>query len=371
MRICYDATSLYRKKTGIEGYTLNLLKSIMELDKKNFYIIFFRNEILNIPVFKKANTKLCCIPHSSQLCCEQILLPLNLSRINYDVVHFPAFPPGVLRPKKFIMTIHDATMWKYNSMLSWKNKIYMKPLTNVAIKHAQKIITVSDSSKSDIEKYCNISSSKVVNTWESFGENFRIIKDRDFLEQIRIKYQLSFNFILSVGTLEPRKNLIILLEAFSRLKKQQPYYNSLKLVLTGRNGWGREAIYQRIIDLKLDKEVLFTGYVDETDLVGLYNLANIFVFPSIYEGFGLPPLEAMACGCPVIASNTSSMPEVLGDAAVLIDPFDVEKLADKIRDVLENKNLRDEMSKKGLERVKQFSWQQVAKKTIEVYDSIQ
>lgn len=370
MRIGYDATSLFRKITGIEQYALNLLKSIIKYDNKNQYTVFFRKEIypdfLNLR--SKIKFKVCLL--NSQVFCEQFWLPYRISKEKLDVVHFPAFPPGLFVPKKYIVTLHDATMWKYKQTISWKNKIYMKPLTNIALRKADKIITVSDSSKKDIVKYCKVDERRIINTGESISDAFCLINDREILEKTKLKLNLPDKFILYVGSIEPRKNLATLLKAYKllRRKRQDLIY---KLVLVGRKAWGDKEIKSKIFELGIERDVLQIGYVRENDLNCIYNLAKLFVFPSIYEGFGLPPLEAMSCGVPVLVSNVSSLPEILGDAAVLIPPLDTETMAKKIEILLENSSLREDLIRKGMERVKLYSWEKVVRKTIEAYESIQ
>ncbi|MCX5694948.1 MAG: glycosyltransferase family 1 protein [Candidatus Omnitrophica bacterium] len=369
MKIGFDATSLCRKITGIESYTLNLLKTVMKTDLKNEYIVLFRKEIHpDIAPFKnKARFFIC--PSNNQIACEQIWIPLALKKESVDLVHFPAFPPGFFINTKFVMTLHDATMWRYANTLSWKNKLYMKPLCNIAIRRAEKIITVSESSKKDLVEFCDIYDSKIVNTSESISDNFKVIESKSYLEKIKIKHNLPDKFILSVCSLEPRKNLLILLEAYAKFKKIAPNV-SHKLVLVGRKAWGSDAVAKIISKLNIGTEVKVIGHVIIDDLVGIYNLTDLFVYPSIYEGFGLPPLEAMACGVPVIASNTSSMPEVLDDAAILTDPHDSDQIANKMAEVLTDSGLKIKLKEKGLERVKNFSWDKVAEKTLNVYETI-
>jgi len=369
MKIGIDSTSLCRKITGIEYYTFNLVKNILKIDKKNKYIVFFRKEIHPELVKLKNKAKFLICPINNQIYCEQIWLPYAIRKESIDLMHFPAFPPGILSEKNFVFTIHDATIWKYSNTLSWKGRFYMRPLSSIGTKRAKKILTVSENSKKDISKFANIPINKIINTYESIKEKFRIIEEREILDNVRKKYNLPDQYILSVCSLEPRKNLIILLKAYKLLKESDPKIRH-KLVLVGRKAWGKNIIFNRIKELKLENEIIITGYLPDEDLVCLYNLAEIFVFPSIYEGFGLPPLEAMACGTPVIYSNTSSLPEVIGNAGLMIDPYNIQEIAMTIKTLIQDPKLREKLIKLGIERAKLFSWEDVAKKVINIYQSL-
>lgn len=368
MRVGIDATSLCRKHTGIEYYTLHLLKNILRIDNNIEYIVFFRKDIH--PKLKKFEDKakfLIC-PINNQIFCEQIWLPYIIWKEKTNLMHFPAFPPGLLIFKKHLITIFDATIWKYSGTLSWKGRFYMKPLIMLAAKRALKILTISENSKKDIVKFSRSLLNKVENTCIAINEIFKPVKNQMILEEVKKKYNLNSKFILSVCSLEPRKNLVNLLMAYKSLKKSNSKIQH-KLVLVGRKAWGKNLISNKIKELKLENDVIMTGYVPEEDLVCLYNLATMFVFPSIYEGFGLPPLEAMACGTPVVSSNTSSLPEVVGNAALMINPYDDEEIANGINALIKNIKLRKKLRDLGRERVKNFSWENVAKKIINIYHS--
>lgn len=369
MRIGFDATSLCRNKTGIEYYAFNLIKSILKYDFSNQYVVFFRREVLPELNKFKDRAKFIVCPVDNQILCEQAWLSYIAVKEQVDLVHFPSFPPGLLTSKKYILTIHDATIWKSPDTLSWKGRYYLKPLTVIAARRAATIVTVSESSKRDIAECARIPADKIVNAGESIGEGFGVIVDKGFLESVRTRYGLTGKYILSVGSIEPRKNLNLLLDAYKRLRSD-PAFADRGLVLTGRKAWGNDLLLNKMRKLKLEKDICITDYVPEKDLAAIYNMAELFVFPSYYEGFGLPPLEAMACGAPVIASNASSLPEVLGDAAILIDPHDAGDLAEKIKHVLQNEGLRKELRIKGFARSKIFHWEDTARKIMNIYRSL-
>ncbi|WNB92507.1 glycosyltransferase family 1 protein [Bacillus sp. NEB1478] len=369
MKIIIDGTSLARKITGIENYTLNLIKHLGQLDynPENSYYILFRNEVPKDIKFPK-NFKTILSPFKSQLLTEQIWIPFITYKLKPDLIHFPAFPPPLLVKKNTIFTVFDATMWKYVHTLSLKNRLYMKPLTNRGIKIANKIITISNSSKNDLEEMFPGEKEKITNSGISISKNFFPEKNKILLSKIKTKYQLPTNFFLTVGSLEPRKNLVFLIESFIEFKKQNK--NNYKLVITGRNAWGKSEIFEMVQSHNMNSEIIFTGYVSDNELRSLYSLSDYFVFPSIYEGFGLPVLEAMACGTPVIISNSSSLPEVGGDAAIYFNPKSKESLITALLGVINESYNYRELQRKCLERQTHFSWNEVAHKINEEYKRV-
>lgn len=359
MRIVVDATSLARTITGIENYTKNLVINLIKLDKGNHEVFFlFRNGIPTYLVGEIEQSKIFVSPFKSQLLTEQIWIPYISKKINPDLIHFPAFPPSLFLKRKFIFTIFDATMWKHKETLSLKNRLYMKPLSSRAIRNANKLITISDSSKEEIIDVFPEISNKIKNLGISISKEFKMIDEPGRLSYVKEKFNLSDKFFLAVGSLEPRKNLIFLIKAFAEFKKLN--INEYKLVITGRSAWGSLEVSELIKKNNLQDEIILTGYLEDNDLHALYNLATFFVFPSIYEGFGLPVLEAMACGTPVIISNSSSLPEVAGDAGIYIDPYDQDSLVAALNKVVNNHELYEDLKLKGLRRAKLFSWEKVA-----------
>lgn len=370
MKIGIDATSLCRKITGIEVYALDLVKNILKIDKRNNYIIFFRQEVHPELVEFKDKVKFLICPINNQIFCEQIWLPYIAIKEKVDLIHFPAFPPGLFTFKKHIVTIHDASIWEHWRWLSWKGKIYMTPLIKLSSKRALHILTVSEYAKKELMEVAKIKRGRITNTGNSIHERFKMIEDKAILKKVKQKFNLPEKFILSVSLLAPSKNFERLLEAYILFKQNQtnsPY----KLVITGRKAWGASQIENKIHNLGLKEEIILTGYVSIDELVALYNLANVFVHLSLYEGFGRPPLEAMACGTPVITSNATSLPEVVGEAAILVNPYNVKEIAKAIMEVVSNLQLREELRKKGLRQVKKFDWEKIARKTIKVYNSVE
>ena len=239
------------------------------------------------------------------------------------------------------------------------------------MKDVDKIITISDFTKNELINYTNISPNKIKTIYLGVDNQFKQLSSKE-IEDIRMEYKLPNSYILYVGSEQSRKNFISIIKALYNLKKK---YNlkDLKLIKAGRSqihDSQRNKIFDLIKELNLEKDIIFTNYVSEEYLVKLYNAADIFVYPSLYEGFGLPPLEAMACGCPVITSNTSSLPEVVGDAGIMINPYDIDSLTESIHKILADNDLKKELSKKSLERAKFFNWKKTADQTLEVYEEV-
>ena len=238
-----------------------------------------------------------------------------------------------------------------------------------SVERSDKIITVSESSKRDIIKYLNVPEEKIEIVYNGVHYyEFSGILTKEKRLMVRSKYSLPEKYILYMGTLEPRKNIESILESYYVLKKN--YASEVKLVIAGKKGWLFENIFSVVEKLKLQNDVVFTDYVDELDKAAIYQMASLFVFPSIYEGFGIPVLEAMAASVPVITSNVSSLPEVAGDAAVLVEPKDINSLAESMHKILSDDDFKLELVEKGHIQAKKFTWQSSAEKLYEIYKSI-
>ena len=279
--------------------------------------------------------------------------------------NIPIFP---IKVKKRVVTIHDVFHLAFYDTLNFKQKIYAKTMINLALKLSDIVFTVSNFSKSEITKHVKVREDKLKVVYNGVDQNiFKPIKDNDICKNIKNKYNLPDSFILYVGNVKPHKNLKNALLAFEKVSTK---FCDFKFVIIGKKeGFitGDNEIMRIIASSKvLNQNVVFTGYIEDKDLPFIYNVATIFVFPSLYEGFGLPPLEAMACGCPCVVSNAASLPEVCGDAAYYVNPYDVEDIARGIERVLTDENLRQSLIQKGFENVKRFSWENSAKKMIEI-----
>jgi len=294
---------------------------------------------------------------------EQALLPWHLLKEKIDLLHSLAFVLPLWCPRPGVATIYDLSFVLYPEGLSPWRRLYLRSLTPPSARRAKKIIVLAESTKEDLVRLWGIPREKIRVIPCGVDPTFRPLVQGQVLSDFRRHRGLPERFILFVGTLEPRKNVTVLLEAYAQLKGEVPH----SLVLVGAKGWRGEEVLAQIERSGLSDKVLFVGYVEPRELPLWYNAADLFVFPSLYEGFGLPPLEAMACGTPVIASHTSSLPEVVGEAGVLVDPRSPEGMAEAMGRVLGNGELREDMRRKGLERAKGFSWPQAARETALVY----
>jgi len=285
-----------------------------------------------------------------------------------DIVHDPyeIGPLSYRMPFKKIITICDLTPVLFPQTFDYATVMLHKAFLKRTLNSVSKIITISYSTKRDLIHYFKIPDNNITVTHLAADASFRPIKESE-VDTFREKYNICCPYILYVGTLEPRKNIPNLISAFSSLKMAGfPH----KLILTGKLGWKYEKIFETIRSLKLENEVRLMGRLPDSELPYIYNGAELFVYPSLYEGFGLPPLEAMACGTPVITSNSSSLPEVVGDAGITIDPYNVNMLASTMKDVITNKELQDQMIKRGKDKAKTFTWESTARKTLSVYEEI-
>ncbi|HHT9126245.1 MAG TPA: glycosyltransferase family 4 protein [Candidatus Brocadiia bacterium] len=346
---------------GPRTYAYNLIKALSKIDRENEYVILTDNTELLLPIEGIQNKNLI---KSSIYNLQFPIFGL------YDVglYHNTKNALPLFSHTKSVVTIHDMAPFLFPESFTIMQRAHLKFHFRHAVKKAKKVITVSQQSRTDIINILGVNETKVVSILNGVSDDFHRINDTRRLEAFRVKHGLAKDIILCVSTLQPRKNIDVAIRAFSQLKRQKDIPH--QLVIVGRKGWLWKDIMRLVLELNLQKDVIFIGAVEDEQLPLVYNLAEVFLNPSSYEGFGLTCLEAMACGVPVIATNVSSFPEVVGDAGILVTPKSVEELAQAIFDVLSNSSLRDELIKKGIERVKMFSWTQTAEKTIGVYKEV-
>ena len=358
-------------KGGVETYARNLLDSFTELgtidqvctihyprNTGDFY--HDKNEVV-IPEYPLHLSKIFGIPAAIQRC-------------NPDLVHFPVhrcddFLSYFLNQDvKKVLTIHDLIPFFFDEQKSFQNRHLWVPMLKIAHKKNTRIIAVSDNTRKDCEKYLHIPREKIRVIPEAADPDFRQHKDIDTVRsRIATRFGIEPPFLFYTGSMMPRKNIRRLVEAF-RILKRKSYPHTL--VIGGPDTSCPKEIREIITNENLQRDVLFTGYVTKEDLVDMYNAAEIFVYPSLYEGFGIPPLEAMACGTPVVTSNTSSLPEVVGDAGRLVNPTDTNEIAAAIEELILDENLRADLSKKGIRQAGLFSWERSAKETWNVYETV-
>ncbi len=370
IRIGIDATSLPPNQGGAAFYILNLIKALACIDKDNKYFIFIKDR----DAFDISQSNVHFIECSSanrvlRLIWEQTVLPWYARRYRLQVLHSPHYTkPLFLRDCSSVVTFHDMTFFIYPQKHILSKQIFFKNMIPLSARSADRLIADSYSTKRDMVKFNMASEDKIEVVHPSVDKSYRLIENEALIEKIRGKYDTSSKFILYVGTIEPRKNIDGLIKAYHKAANSQGIEH--RLVIAGGKGWDYERVFKLVGDLKLEERVVFTGYVPENDLPLLYNAAELFIYPSFYEGFGIPTLEAMSCGVPVISSNISSLPEVVGDGGILVDPYNIDELAEAIIKVITDEGLREELSQRGLNRARLFSWNRTAEDTLSIYREI-
>nr|MBC7245819.1 glycosyltransferase family 4 protein [Chloroflexota bacterium] len=298
-----------------------------------------------------------------------VLIPRKAHNLHVDIVHDPTgvtpFLFGV-GGARMVVTIHDVFAWSCPGHSALPDTLIYRYWLPRVLPRVNAVITVSQVSKTDIVNYLRIPDDKVHVIYEGVDASYHPIPWEE-TGQMTSRYGLPRGYILFVGSVEERKNLRRLLQAYALLCERG---EQRRLVVVGPHKWKYTRILQTVAELGIGQRVIFTGYIPDEDLPALYSGADLFVFPSLYEGFGLPPLEAMACGTPVVCSNAGSLPEVVGDAALLVDPYDVEALAEAMHRVLHDPALCEELRQKGLARAQQFTWEKAALETLAVYEGV-
>jgi len=368
MKIGIEARWMMYEKTGFGNYASNLLTEIGEMDSRNEYFVYLNDEYDNA-IFQRSNFTKIVIPRRPEFY-KHVSIPLDMimKRRKYDFYHFLYNAPSLIMPCPFIVTVHDVSYKHIPDMISKKDLFSITFQMSLNAKRALRIITVSENSRKDSVRFFKVPEEKIDVIYEGVEDTFRVIDEPGIKKAIIHRYQLPERFLLYVGTYLPHKNLESLLDAFHELKSNGKIPH--KLVLAGKKGRNYENVSAHISKLSLEDDVLRIGFVPDEDLPVLYNLSDIFIFPSLYEGFGLPLLEAMACGVPVVSSSASCLPEVGGEAALYFSPRSSRELAAKILDIISNKRLRNHLIKEGLKRSGQFSWKTMAEKTLSLYEDL-
>lgn len=353
------------KKTGVEHYAAELIKNLAQLDHINQYVLYFRTQPQGW--FYKLPKNFSCRVIPFPKFWTQLRLSWELFRHPVDVLLILASVLPFYHPKNSIFTTHDVAYEMFPDAFTTFMRHYLIWSTRFAAKHAKKIIAVSHATKNDLVKLYGVDPDKVVVTHLGFDKDQFKPRSYPEVQPVLDKWKLSFQkYILFVGTLQPRKNIDRLIDAYLLLKKRN--HIEQKLVIVGGKGWLYEPILEKI--KRAGSSIVYLDYVSTEDLPYLYCGANLLTLPALYEGFGLPPLEAMASGVPVVVSNISSLPEVAGDAGILVDPNSVDDIASGLLRVLEDKNLRQQMVERGLRQAAKFSWQNCARETLELFNSL-
>lgn len=361
-----------KNHSGVGIYAYNLIKNLLELDKENHYKLFLNSaHSIDVPDFKQLNVEYCAFGYSNRRLNLQFKL-LNQPKIDQliggcDVFFSPNLNfTAISKNIPHIITTHDLSFEinpQYFSSKSrfWHNLINPRRL----LSQCAKIISVSHNTKNDLIKIYNLPAEKIQVISSGIDSELKPLPETDVnIYKIKTKYALPGEFILYLGNLETRKNIVNLIRAFAQLKNQDKFKN-LFLILAGNPAFGFEAIKSEALKSGFNSQIKFIQYIQENEKVYLYNLAQVFVFPSFYEGFGFPPLEAQACGVPVIAGANSAMAENLKNSALLVNPFKINDLALALEIILTDDKIKAELIKKGLSNAKRFTWQTTAQKTLE------
>lgn len=368
MRIGVDARLVYHQPAGISRYTGHLLQAMAELDATDEFIVFqhrnHKTPLIEAPNFRRATLY---APVHHRL--EQYALALELYRFPIDLLHSTDFIPALHGPHKSVITVHDLAFLHYPHFLTAESAAYYG-LIDKAVVRADHIIVPSEHTRTDLIGQMGVSADKVSVIYEAANPMFAPLPVDETRRAMAARYGIPETYFLTVGTIEPRKNVTGLLQGFACLKEKFGLSSPVGLVIAGSRGWLYDETLEAVRALNLGESTFFVGRVSDSDLQKLYVGARAHLHVAHYEGFGLPPLEAMACGTPTIVSNVTSLPEVVGDAALLVNPRDSEEIAVAMHRLLTDDALHAELCEKGLQRARTFSWEKAAQRTLEVYRQV-
>jgi len=399
MRIGIDARTILNPEkgeaAGIGHYTYQLIRHLLEIDKENDYFLFFDKTVQQkrLKKFEQENVRFRFFPFISYnrflpSTYRNFLTTAFISRENLDIFHspIPSLPQGYKAPT--VITVHDLTIYKFPELYTNKEIMLLKLVIPKAIEMAGGIIAVSQSTKKDLGEIFGISTKKIEVIYHGIDSRFFRKCNTEEVDKVKKKYGITKDYLLFLGTLEPRKNILRIVEAYERLRDRlvelpqlslkdplkkeslKNYSVDYQLVLAGQPGTHFKSIQERIKKSKYKDDIILPGYIDADDLDQLFEGAKIFVFPTLYEGFGIPVIEAMANGIPVVTSNVSSLPEIAEGKAILVNPFNVAEISQAIFDLLTNNKLYNEISQKGREKAKEFNWEKTARETLNFYKEI-
>ncbi len=382
MRIGIDIRCLAEgRHTGVEEYVISLLKEMFRLDQKNEYVLFFNAWRKKAPAldwlagYPNVELKIFGFPNK--------LLNLALWYFQYpkldrliggtDIFFVPNLNfIAVSQKTKLVVTAHDLSFELFPETFSWKQRIWHYLINfRGLIRRADRVIAVSYSTKSDLEQYYAMPPEKGVVIHNGIDPRFIIMSRNDpSLLAVKEKYHLPYSFILHLGTFEPRKNIVAIIRAYEKFVEVYPEGKKYVLVLAGTSGWKSEPIFEAVRKSPARENIRMVGFIADSDKPALYNLASLFVYPSLYEGFGFPPLEAIASGTPVIVSHGSSLPEVVGGAGILVDPYRPDELLDALGAVLNDRELGSKLRARGEEHIQKFSWDRAARATVTLFENL-
>jgi glycosyltransferase involved in cell wall biosynthesis len=369
MRIGIDATAMPLQRTGAGNYIFNLIRALVRVDRSNEYVVFGKTAHEAELAMNEPNVRFVRRDFAGRgvrLAWEQLGLPGQARAHLLDVLHSPHYTMPLRHPTRSVVTFCDMTFLLHPDLHQAVKRVFFPAIMRLSARRADRLIAISESTRDDLVRMWGVDRSRIAAIPLAADTGYRPRSPEEIAETCGRHGLRPGGYILYVGVLEPRKNVDRLVEAFGRVAKELP---GVDLVIAGRRGWMYDQIFRQVEALGLHERVRFTGYVANEELPALYAGARLFAYPSKYEGFGLPVLEAMSCGTPVITTNVSSMPEVAGDAAVLVEPDDVAGLAAALLRVSDDHALRNQLACRGLARAKAFSWERCARETIAVYEA--
>lgn len=367
MRIAIDASTI-STQGGPRTYVLGLLDALLSIDHDNEYVVFY-NDPCHLGRFPKA--KEIVLPGKTPLARlwrEHLLLPLACRRERVDLLHCPKSAIPYFLPCPTVVTLHDLIPLRHPETEKRAARLYWRLQIPIAARRSSFIITDSEHARQEIIEDFQVAPQRIKAIMLGFNPAMLEPRLPADAAVVRGRYGLPEGYILYVGTIQPRKNIDTLIEAYAQLRSGRD--RMPKLVIVGRKGWLYDRLFARIAELGLVDEIIFTGFVPDEDLPYLYDGAVLFAYLSFFEGFGLPPLEAMACGVPVVTSDTTSLPEVVGDAGIAVPPADVTGVAGAIARILDDAELARSLGERGRERARLFSWDAAARETLAIYRSL-
>jgi glycosyltransferase involved in cell wall biosynthesis len=374
MTIAIEAQRISRKKKhGMDIVAIELIKQLQLLDKENQYLIFIKDDEDNDVIKDTDNFKVVKIKSAPYPYWEQVLLPAELKKRNIDLVHCTSNTAPIYTDVPTVITLHDIIyLEKLNftkgTLYQIFGNFYRRWNVPRVVSKASKILTVSEYERQRILQHFRLPDDHVVTVYNGVGESFKKIEDNATLQSISKKYNLPDNYIFFLGNTDPKKNVEGVLRSLSILRRQNKL--TFQLLMLDINRDYLQNLASKIGDTEVLSHITFCGYVPNYELPAIYSMAKLFLYPSLRESFGIPLLEAMACGVPVITSNTSSMPEVAADAAVKVNPTNPEEIASAIDTLINDKTRQQQLVNKGLERVNQFTWKNNAIKTLNIYKTL-
>lgn len=358
------------QRLGSSQVAFELLRNLEKIDRKNEYTVLLASDPLGDLPKERSGWKYQILKINFFKTYIAIPFALFSAKKKPDIFFSPTHYGPFISPVKRIITIFDLSFLHFPQFFKPRDFWQLRLWTKISVLGARHIITISEFSKNDIVKNYNLRADAITVAHPGYKDDiYRPLKDQNKIKEVLKKYKIDSPYAIYIGTIQPRKNIARLIEAFKDIE-------GLKLVVVGkttgegRQGWMFDEILNKPRQLGIEDKVIFTGFVSDEDLTFLLNGAEVFVLPSLWEGFGIPVVDAMACGVPVIVSNVSSLPEVAGDAGILVDPFDIDSIAQAIRKVVTDRKFKEQKSKEGLTQAKRFSWQKMAEIVLQTFKEV-